>query len=89
MNDDKLERQINDAASEAISRIEELEDRVAELEGENSDITYDKDTKIEELEDLVQELRDNISELEERLRDMGGIIPGVTIVEEGIKYETY
>ena len=73
MNDNKLERQINDAASEAISVIESLEDRISELEGENSDlqdIISEKEDRIGELEEEIEELKEVISELEKGEGDL-------------------
>lgn len=67
MNDTQLERQLNDAASDAISKIEELEDDNETLQDEISglrDELQEKRDEIDELNDQIQELQAKIEEFE-------------------------
>lgn len=60
MNDRRLEADINDAASQAISLIEELEEEIETLKQQISNLEDESEGRMEE----INELRDKIAEFE-------------------------
>jgi len=76
MNDSKLERQINDTASDAISKIEELEEELSE---KNDEISALRST-IEDRELEISDMENEIFDLKEQLEL--GKVPTVSIKEQ-------
>lgn len=66
MNDNRLEREINDTVANAISKIEDLEGELEALNDENSglrDRVEEKQSIIDDLEDTINGLREALEEL--------------------------